>query len=56
MEVYQQFDVDVVSPVCIFIRNETPAKVLSYGFLETFSVSDFIKTETSAQVFSFEFW
>ena len=27
MQVYQQFDLDIVPPACIFIKSETPAHV-----------------------------
>ena len=36
MKVIQQFDVDIVSASCIFIKNEIPTQVFSYGFLRNF--------------------
>ena len=36
MQVYQHFDVDIVPPVCKFIRKETPAQMLTCKFFKFF--------------------
>ena len=36
MHVFQQFDFDVVRPVCDFIKNETPKHLFSFEFWEIF--------------------
>ena len=43
MQVYQQFDVDVVPPACIFIKNKTPTQVFSCGFCEFFQHASLLK-------------
>ena len=32
MQLYQQFDVDIVTPACNFIKNETPEQEFSKEF------------------------
>ena len=56
MQVHQQFGVDIVPPVCNFIKSETPAQVFSWKFCGFFSACNFIKKEALVQVFSYEFW
>ena len=50
----QVYHVEVVSPVCSFIKNETPAQAFSCEFWENFQPVSLIK-ETPVQVLYCEF-
>ena len=50
----QLYHVEVVSPVCSFIKNETPAQAFSREFWENFQPATLIK-ETPVQVLYCEF-
>ena len=56
MQVYQQFDVNMVPPACSLIKNETPAQVFFLRILRNVSAGNYIKNNNPAQVFSSEFW
>ena len=55
MQVYQQFDVDIVPSACDLIKSEAPAHTFLANFWN-FPVCNFIKNKTPAQVFSSEFY
>ena len=42
IQVYQQFDVDIVPPVYNFIKSETSTQLFSCGFCKFFSTSIFL--------------
>ena len=52
MQVYQQFNVDVVPPAFNFIKNECPAQVFTYEFfLKKNWNRNVIKNDTLPQLF-----
>ena len=51
MQVYQQFNVDVVPPAFNFIKNESPALAFTYEFWKKNSNRNVIKNVTPAQLF-----
>ena len=48
MQVKQQFDVDIVSLVCRFIKSETPVQVFSYKFCKAFKNTNFAENQQSS--------
>ena len=55
VHVNQQFDVDVVSPYCNYIKNNTPAQVFSYKFCEFFQPTTLLKTRPTHRYFLVDF-
>ena len=53
MQVYQQFDIDIVPPALNFNKNQAGVFV---RILQICSASNFIKNKTQACVLSHEFW
>ena len=48
MQVKQQFDVDIVSLVCRFIKTETPVQVFSCEFCKAFKNTNFAEKQQSS--------
>ena len=55
MQVYQQLDVDIVPPICNFIKNETPPLVFSCEFFEFFQPVIWSKTGAQHKCFLVNF-
>ena len=55
MQVYQQFDANIVPPAYSFIKIETPAQVFSCEFWKKKSACIFIKSEIQLRCFPVNF-
>ena len=55
MQVYQQFDVDIVPSVSNFIQNKTLTQLSFLKILRIFLAYNLNKKETAVQLFSCEF-